>query len=119
AHRDLHRLAQTPHRILRPVGIDELILHRDSLAKYRAAFFKMSFSSFRRKFSLRSRSSSPSAGRPRLAGTPVGFSASNCLRHLKSWLTRMPSSLATWLEVLSPISASRIASSLNSRLYCL
>ena len=119
AYRNAQRAAQPAHRIVRAIRVNELVLQLDPRAKKMAAFFKMSFSSLSRWFSLRSRSSSPSVGRPRLVATPLDFSVSSCLRHLYSWFTRMPSSRATSLIVLSPRSARRIASTLNSRLNCL
>lgn len=55
----LHDLTQAPHAVLPLMELDERVLHRDCLAKYAAAFFRMSRSSvtrlssaFRRRNSL-------------------------------------------------------------------
>lgn len=55
----LYHLAHAPHAVLMLVALDECVLHPDCLAKYAAAFFRMSRSSVtRRSSALRRRSSS-------------------------------------------------------------
>ena len=73
ARMDRQRRTQATHRILHHVGVDEGVPHPDCLAKYAAAFFRMSLSSvtrrnsaFRRRISSAwlSRSARCSAGTP-------------------------------------------------------
>src|SRR6185503_16602784 len=63
---DLEHLAHTRDTKLFAVSSDKGVLHLSSLAKYAAAFFKMSRSSLTFSNSLRSRASSslPAAARP-------------------------------------------------------
>lgn len=55
ARMDLHHAAHRPHGMLFFMGTDEGVPYRDSLAKYAAAFFRMSRSSVTRRNSAFSR----------------------------------------------------------------
>src|SRR5437899_3897265 len=94
---------------------NEGVLHGSSLAKYAAAFFKMSRSSLSRAFSRRSRMTSSSAATgcpdPGNAWPPA---ASSCAAHLYSRLRGTPNSRANSAAGRPDCFSNRTASSLNS-----
>src|SRR3989454_7371236 len=98
---------------------DEAVLHGHSLAKYAAAFFKISRSSRSRSFSRRRRANSSwGAGcRPRPGNATVPCWSSS-VAHLYKWLRRRPNSRATAAAGRPEDFQSRIASSLNSLVNC-
>jgi len=113
---DFQRSAKCSYRILLPINLHKGVLHLRSLAKYAAAFFRISFSSRKRRFSSSRRAVSDCSlffGRPRLllATSPVAFSWS---RHLYNWLRRIPSSKAISYAGLSASLRSRTASNLKA-----
>src|SRR5690625_4259253 len=110
-------------RVLASVLLDACVLHRDSLAKYAAAFFRKSRSCLTSSNSRRSlRISSswlvslPWPGKTSAPMSPERLSA--CCFHLRSISERIPSSRATSESLLPSSVTSRTASSLNSRVNC-
>src|SRR5665213_2144299 len=98
------------------------VSHRDPLAKYTAAFFTISRSSFASANSRRSRafSASSSVG-GRLTGTAEGSPTLSLPERLKRTQfhrleSGIPSRFAAWVPPID--SASRTASTLNSCVYC-
>src|SRR5437016_8583449 len=103
------------HAKLRPMGSHEGVLHGRSLAKYAAAFFKMSRSSFSRAFSRRSRvsSSAASACRPEPGNAPSPWFSSSAA-HLYSRLRGIPNSRAIAAAGRPDCLSNWTASSLNA-----
>src|SRR5882672_4635384 len=102
--------------------LDPGVPHRDSFAKYAAAFFTISRSSLALASSRRSRETSASSSlTPRFIGTaapaaPLSLPARLNRIQFHKLESGMPSRFAAWLPPID--SASRTASSLNSSVYC-
>src|SRR5256712_6334135 len=105
-----------PHNPKLPaMGAHEGVLHGRSLAKYAAAFFKMSRSSVSRATSRRRRArSAAGAGCRPEPGDDASWCASNWAAHLYSRFPGIPNSPATSAAGRPDCVRSRTASSLNS-----
>src|SRR4029453_15805662 len=121
AARHLQLSAHACHLVVVAMSFDPGVSHRDSFAKYAAAFFTISRSNLALASSRRRRlfSASSSAGEP-LSGPARGRSPSLPLRFNRTQFPKLhiglPSRLAAWL--MPTDSANRNASSLNSSVYC-
>src|SRR5207344_58535 len=119
--RHLQLSAHPRHAILVAMLLDPGVLHRDSFAKYAAAFFTISRSSFALASSRRKRAFSASSSvAERLVGavSSPAFSvpARARLTQLDKLDSGIPSRFAAWLLPID--SANRTASTLNSPVYC-
>src|ERR1700736_1030932 len=113
-----HEETPTQHRdrVLGLLRRDEPKSHRLCFAKKAAAFFNISRSSWRMRFSLRSRASSSRSAVVSAPGLPLPRSARVCSTHLRNDDSVKSRSRAAAPTVFPSSSTSRTAPALNSSL---